>query len=144
MSRTRGASNKYYLGDGEVTGKGGEVLVATRPAPIQPARLDRQGNYISPAASQIDAPRNIPANVSFRGPGAEPVPVAAPITGYRCDKNSLARSIEAWDLFQIIDLAMGGLKVDVTPEQFQSLPGDVRRHFVSVRSAAPKGEENAA
>lgn len=145
MARTRGSSERFHQDGGVVLGKGG-VPISARPnaGPLshdmdQPAPLDRQGNPVSPAAAYLRQPMNISGHTVLRGPGAEPVPVAPTVTGYRANSKSWSRNLESHELAQLIDMLLlgagdkRGFVVDVTPEQFATLRGDLRRHFMAVR-----------
>lgn len=132
MSRTRGASGNFdYSGDGEMLGKGGAPLVA---GPIQRVTLDRQGNAISPAAYQMAAPRSLSGGTVLHGPGAEALPDPAAIVGYKADLSTFSKNMEAYELAKLLEMMLGELIIRVPPEVFNTLTGDVRRHFMAVRA----------
>jgi hypothetical protein len=144
MSRTRGASGNFdYSDDGELLGKGGQPIIT---GPIQRVTLDRQGNAISPAAYTMAAPRALSGGTTLRGPGAEPVPEPAAIVGYKADFSTFSRNMEAYELAKLLEMMLGELVIRVTPEVFNTLSGDLRRHFLPVRAMdmPPPEEEEAA
>lgn len=128
-------------------GKGG-VPMSPTGAPNAPPSfdpnakvpLDRQGNYVSPAASTLHRPRNLAGNVVLRGPGAEPVAVQPQIVGYRSSAASWSRDMDAWELAKLLDLAFrnpgdlgAGFAVEVSVEEYGRMEGNLRRHFMAVR-----------
>ena len=143
MARTRGVSARFSDG-GELLGKGGVPLNPQGDAqlghdPDQPIRLDKAGNYISPAAAYISAPRNLSGNVVLYGPGAEPLAQAPRIVAYRADRKSWAKNMEAHELALLLDMAFAnpgdlgdGFVVQIATDQFATVPGDLRRHFLPV------------
>lgn len=135
MARTRGASHEFHLDDGVLLGKDGTPI----PTGL-PAALDRQGNYISPAAAHLVQPRNMPGHMVVQGPGTQASAPIPAIVGYRANAASWARNMEAWELARLLDMAFqngdsldDGLMVDVTPEQFNKMEGNLRRHFMPFR-----------
>lgn len=146
MSRTRGASQHLYDGNGVLTGKGGEPLpvspFVSKANAIVPS-FDKQGNAISPAATTAyaHAPHRINGSTVFHGPGAEPVPPQPQIVGYRAEPKTWAKNMEAYELARLIDFLLkqpagmlgAGLVVDVSVEQWAKMDGDLRRHFMAVR-----------
>jgi hypothetical protein len=109
----------------------------TRGASDNVVQLDKQGDPISPAAMYLPRPLKMSGGVTLKGPGAEPVPEPPAIAGFRCDMRTVARNMEAFDLFILLDAAfqhcpgllVNGFIIELTLEQFQALPGDARRHF---------------
>jgi hypothetical protein len=154
MARTRGSSDRFHQDDGILLGKGG-VPIPTRPVtsqmlpqpvayePGERVPLDRQGVPISPAAARLPSQvMSLSGSTVLRGPGAEPVPVASPVTGYRSDRKSWAGNMEPIELAKLIDLAFAGkgelgdgFVVEVTVEEFAKMDGNLRRHFMPVRGA---------
>ena len=146
MSRTRGASQHLYGGDGVLTGKGGEPLpvspFVSKANAIVPS-FDKQGNPISPAATAAfaNAPVRINGNTVFHGPGAELVPVPPKIVGYRAEPKTWSKNMEAYELARLIHMLLrappaklgDGLIVDISVEDYSKLDGDLRRHFMAVR-----------
>jgi hypothetical protein len=129
MSRTRGSSHRFHQDDGVVLGKGGVPLT-----PAGAPALDRQGNYVSPAAAALTAPRNIPGHVVLKGPGAEPVPMPGAITGYCASPQSWARDMDAWELAQMLNMLLpDGFVINVTADEHARMQGNLRRHFMAVR-----------
>lgn len=146
MARTRGMSHKFHQDDGFVSGKGGQPIQATpvhlKPMSVDaPVQLDRTGQYVSPAAQNLVPPRNIPGHYSFHGPGAEPVAPRSQIIGYRAAPATWARDMDGWELGHLLDLAFrhdpgdlgAGFVVEITTDEFNKLPGNLRRHFMAVR-----------
>jgi hypothetical protein len=94
------------------------------------AQLDRSGNYVSPAAGMLR--RAPPMN------GGSPVAMDAPVItrrvrGYRADRETFGKAMTAWELARLLDMHMGGKFVlEMTPEAFDALPGDLRQHFMPV------------
>ena len=114
MARTRNAS---YRDDGELLGKGG-VPLSQAGVPV-PAKMD--------------------GHAVVHGPGAAPAKLT-PITEYRSDITTWARSMDAWTLARLIDLALrrpedlgNGLSVTVTADEWMTLPADLRMQFMPVR-----------
>jgi hypothetical protein len=139
MSRTRGASGNFdYSGDGEMLGKGGVPLAA---GPIQRVTLDRQGHAISPAAYQMAAPRALGGGTVLHGPGAEPVADPGRVVAYKADRTTFSRNMEAYELVGLLEMMLGKINVLVTPEEFATLNGDLRRHFKAVRAMDMPPEE---
>jgi hypothetical protein len=145
MSRTRGASATLHDDDGVMLDKFGKPMGPSTGMPMPPLleRLDRAGNPISPAAAVLQPVRALSGNRVLQGPGAEPVPVMPAIVGYRADKASWSKNMEAHELAQLLDLAFrnpgdlgDGFVVNLTPEEYGKLGGDVRRHFMAVRRVA--------
>ena len=151
MGRTRGSSMGFHQDDGVLLGKGG-VPIPSRavtsdmvPKPVaypdgMRVPLDRQGNPVAPVASQLTKVQRISGDTVFHGPGAEAVPAQLPIVGYRSDVKTWARSIDGWELGRLLDLAFRhpgdlgeGLVVNLTPEEYAALDGNLRRHFMAVR-----------
>lgn len=143
MSRTRGSSVRF-MDDGVLTGKGGEPLPVSpfvSKANALPPSLDKHGNFVSPAAAHIDAPKRISGSTVFYGPGAEPVPVMPPIVGYRAEPKTWAKNMEAHELARLIDMLLrqpapelgDGLVVNVSLEEWAKMDGNLRRHFMPVR-----------
>ena len=118
-----------------VLGKGGVPLAPTRTP------LDRQGNFVSPAAVNLTNQRNLAGHVVLRGPGAEVPPVLGEIIGYRADAESWSKNMEAHELARLLDLAFrrdaeglaDGFVVRLTPTEYAALDGNLRRHFLAVR-----------
>ena len=135
MARTRGASHNFHQDDGVVLGKGGVPIDPT------PARIDRKtGQYVSPAAANLNPKMTMDGNTVLTGPGAMPVPAQQPIVGYRATAASISRNMDAWELWHLLDLAFrhtgeigAGLAVELTLEEWLRLGGDLRRHFLPVR-----------
>jgi hypothetical protein len=142
MSRTRGASGSFdYSGDGEMLGKGGVPIISGQP---QRVVLDRQGNPISPAAYTMAAPRALSGSTVLHGPGAEPVPDPGKIVGYKADRTTFSKNMEAYDLVQLLELMLGALSIRITPEVYATLNGNLRQHFMAVRQMDEPPEEEAA
>src|SRR5271165_1979645 len=150
MGRTRGSSTKFHQDDGVLLGKGGVPIpagaVTTQMTPAaypdgMPIPLDRQGAPISPAVAKLAPVQRLSGNVVLQGPGAEPVASQPAITSYRADSKSWGRSMEAWELARLLDLAFrhpgdlgDGFVVNLTPDEYVRLDGNLRRHFMAVRS----------
>ena len=124
-------------------GKGGVPMSPVPGQSAPPPKLDRQGNYISPAVAHLQpAPRNLAGHVVLRGPGAEPVPAQGAIVGYRADSKSWSRGMDAWDLARLLDLAFrhsaddlaDGFVINLSIEEFGKLDGNLRQHFMAVRA----------
>ena len=119
-------------------------MARTRDASARFVQLDRQGVPISPSAAFLKSQPSISGHVVLKGPGAEPVPVPQPIIGYRADSKSWSRNMEAHELAQLVAMVLGNFVVNITPEEYAKLSGDVRRHFMAVRGVEPpKMEEKA-
>lgn len=139
MARTRDASKAFHDDDGVVLGKGGVPL---SPIPLGydgRVPLDKQGNAISPSAAHLAVVRKMSGDTVVRGPGAEPVPQARQPVAYRSDRTTWSRSMEAFDLAMLLDLALRdpgklgeGLVVELTPEDYARLSGNMRLHFKPV------------
>ena len=149
MAHTRGVSRKFVPDDGVILGKGGVPLDPTgnavsggAPAYDGSVQLDRDGNPVAPvAAGMKKQPVRMDGHAVVRGPGAERIPDPGVITGYRADSATWARGMDAWTLAKLLDLALrkpadlaDGFVVNLTPEEFATLPGDLRMQFVAVRS----------
>lgn len=107
---------------------------------IAPVALDRQGNYVSPAASGMNPPRRIAGDKVFHGPGAEPVPESKLVMGWRCAPDTWSRNMDAFELAHLIDELLkhpgdlgGGLVLEVDAEAYEKMDANLRRHFVPVR-----------
>jgi hypothetical protein len=122
MARTRNSS-RSFMDDGRVA-------------------LDRQGNPISPAAFELQARTPLSMDGAYvpRGPAPQPEPKPRAPVAYRADRSSWTRSMDAYTLACMIDMALkgdpaelgDGLVVTVTPEEFARLSGDMRLHFKAV------------
>ena len=141
MSRTRGASKTLHDDDGIVLGKGGVPLSPHGGPPEHEGRvpLDRQGNAVSPSAAYLAPVRKLSGDTVLRGPGAEPAAAPRRPVLYRSDRTSWSRLMDAFDLAQMLDLALRdpgklgeGLVVEVTPEEHARLSGNMRLHFKPV------------
>jgi len=110
-------------------------------------QLDRQGNPISPAAAHLQRTGRISGGTILEGPGVEPIVPQPAIVGYRASVRSWSRNMDAFELAMLFDLMMrkhGGFRIDLTPEEFSTLPGDVRRHFLAVREEPAHAAEAQA
>jgi hypothetical protein len=141
MARTRGAS-QFHQDEGVILGKGGVPIAPTIQTFSPPrAPLDRQGHYISPAASALAAPLALNGETVVEGPGAEPPPSPQEITAYRATAETWARNMEAWELARLLDVAFrhsaddlaDGFVITLSPAEYVRLDANLRRHFMAVR-----------
>jgi hypothetical protein len=154
MARTRGISAFFDLTEPELTGAGGVAIpipaAPAAPPPIERVRLDRQGNPISPVAKHLTMPKNLSGNTVLHGPGMELPKNYGETIGYQADRKSIARDIDAWELAGLLELMVGKIVVRLDPDQYATLGGDLRRHFLAVRELDrerfdwPPDEEPAA
>lgn len=68
-------------------------------------------------------------------------PLATPrVFQYVCEPRTCERNMEAYELMQIVSMALGGISITLDRTQFMALSADVRRHFrpvaVVVKDAA--------
>lgn len=105
------------------------------------AALDRQGNPISPQAASLRRAPPMNASTVVQGPGQLPTSEPLPIRCYRSEPKTWTRNMEAWDLAMLIDLVLKhhdhieeGLVVELSPDEYARLPGDVSRHFLPIRA----------
>lgn len=100
--------------------------------------LNREGR---PAGAR-EAPHSLSAGYVADGPGVQAMAAdAGRIIAYRADKTTFARNMEAFDLAMLLDLMLSnpgelgdGFAVEITQDQYNQLSGDVRRHFMAVRT----------
>jgi len=114
MARTRGLGTtvrrpEYDDDGGVLLGKGDEPL-----SPI-PVRLTLPRQDEPPAAA---------------APPPEPSPMPVPVYGYRCDKKTWLRSMEAFELAQLLQVLLGTeLSAILDADSWAKLSPDVKRHF---------------
>jgi hypothetical protein len=68
----------------------------------------------------------------------QPAPVIMKTVGpshYICDRTTVTRDMEAYDLFMLMDKVLGGIRAELTPEEYSAASGDLRRHFKPVMAA---------
>jgi len=96
--------------------------------------LDRAGNPISPNAP---LPRKLSNDDVVPTPPQAVPELEPPVTRYLCNDKTMRRDLDAWQLAQLLALAMGSpLEISLTPEEFMRLPPDVKANFLPVRGGA--------
>lgn len=117
MARTRGIEDNYA---GVLTSRDGKPIPTGRDATMV---------------------HSMPSSHVVHGPGTQPVAPGGQIIGYRADRSTWSKNMEAHELATMLDLAFanpaalgGGFMFDISVEQWTALSGDVRRHFMAVRS----------
>ena len=139
MARTRGASAPIMHDESVATGKDGETL-NMYPHGAPPPRAKMQPK---PAAEPVRGVVHVddgdigPVPLAVPKASTPPVP---PAFRYVCDRSSIRRDLDAYELLRILEHIGGPMVISASPEEFGSLPPDVRRHFRRV-AVAPQAPE---
>lgn len=128
MSRTHAAqpsnspTSRFYQGDGEVFGKGGE------PIPTSPSRGILTLNPHAPQAALIavEVVPTIPQSQDFI---------------WRCDKTTWQRNMDGWTMMHLLDAMIGPLEITLPDELARTLPAECRWHFKRVPKPVEEDSE---
>lgn len=94
--------------------------------------LDRKGDWVSPAAAALRRPDAMKNDYPKAPPPSDDAPVVTRrIVGYRAERDTWGKSMTAWELARLLDMAMG-LSVKATPAEFAAMPADLKQHFMPV------------
>lgn len=112
MARTRGLDlvrrPEYDDAGGVLLGRGEEPL---SPVPARPPALARQEELSAAIEPALEPP-------------------VAPAYGYRSDQKTWLRSMEAFELAQLLQVLLGAeLSVTLDADSWSKLSPDVKRHF---------------
>lgn len=112
MARTRGASAHLKDAGGELLDKEGKPIPTERTEAIEAF------------AAMADAAEAEPPTPE------EPHPPR--VTVFRCDRTTWQRNMEAYEAMMLLDIVLGGIKTDLSRDEWGRLSADVKRHFREV------------